>query len=505
MLTIYSTLRSFDDPRANIMQHNAIKSWLYLDPKPEIIIMGAGKGVARFCNQYNLKNVSVEKNEFQVPYLDDMMRKAENIAENDYLLLVSGDIILFQETMNALNAVKDRLSMFCMTAIKRETNLNELLDFNSDWKTTVENSFAHFSLPTSGDFFLYKKGFLNSLDQIPRFVIGRSGCDSWLLSQSHKSGFLINATESIPIFHQQHDHSHMAMVDGDSPERTKNLELATETLGARIDESNFVLKNGFKLKRRIAQTCLLDNIYHLCGPKTGSQWFKVFFSAISDYTTMNLYDLEVHRYGWDYRKFTDRIENLETPRRSIACPLYMSFDNYLQLPKPSKYKSFCLIRDPRDQLVSFYWSVLYSHGQVGLHPQWREILTPLETSDGIIECIHIMKEFRIIDAMSSYKNCYQDPYMKTIKFRDAFGVNNLNTFKELMSWLEIPIPDEVLEETLNLLKFERFSGRIQGCEDNHAHYRKGIAGDWENYFNQKIQREFDDITGTLVSDLGFEI
>ena len=65
MLTIYSTLRSFDDARANVMQQNAIKSWLCLDPKPEIIIMGGGKGVSRFCNQYKLKNIAVAKNGFQ--------------------------------------------------------------------------------------------------------------------------------------------------------------------------------------------------------------------------------------------------------------------------------------------------------------------------------------------------------------------------------------------------------------------------------------------------------
>jgi hypothetical protein len=505
MLTIYSTLRGFDDPRANIMQQNAVQSWLCLNPKPEIIIMSAGKGVSRFCNQYKLKNVAVEKNGFQVPYLDDMMRKAERIAKNNYLLLVSGDIILFQETIDALNAIKDKLSMFCMTAIKRETNLNELLDFNSDWKATVKNSFVHFSLPTSGDFFLYKKGFLNALDPIPKFVIGRSGCDSWLLSQSHKSGFLINATEAIPIFHQQHDHSHMAIVDGDAPERTRNLELATTTLGARVDDSNFVLRENFRLGKKVFQTCELDNIYHLCGPKTGSQWFKSFFSAIQDYTNMPSYDLEENRYKWDYRKFTDRLETEMAPTKHIVCPLYMSFDNYLQFPKSSKYKSFCVIRDPRDQLVSFYWSVLYSHAQIGLHSQWRERLSSLDISNGIIECIHIMKEFGIIDAMSSYKNCHQDPCMKVVKFRDVFALNKLQTFKELMNWLEIPIPDEDLKEILEELKFERFSGRTQGNEDNHAHYRKGIIDDWKNYFDDNIKLTFYDITETLVTDLGYEI
>ncbi len=507
MLTIYSTLKNFTNEHTRIIQTNAVKSWLQLTPTPEIFIMGGDESVKEFCKEVGVNHVEVAQSDYGVPYLNEMVLLAEKLASNDFLLLVSGDIILSQEVMLALEITKKRIYNFCICAIKQESSLNTLLDFVSDWEKKVKDSIVHYSLPTSGDFFLYpKKYFLNALPEIPKFIIGRSACDSWIIKKSIEADLLVDATEFITLVHQQHDHSHITLVNGDSPEYQDNLKLADNSIDIKINESNWILKNDGRLKKKTKIHCPLDNIYHVCGPRTGSQWFKSFYDIISEYIGMSIYDLEVDRYGWDYRIFTQRYETIPVDNKKLACPLYMSYDSFLKLPKISNnFKTICVIRDPRDQLISFYNSVRYSHPQIGLHPDWRARLESYENKkESIIEALKIMKEFGIIDAMDSYKHFYNDPKCLVFRYRELFGNEQFAHFRHLIDWLEIPISYAELGQVLSILSFEKIThGRSQGVEDKFAHYRIDISDDWKNHFDDELNVKFKEIAGDIVANLGY--
>lgn len=125
------------------------------------------------------------------------------------------------------------------------------------------------------------------------------------------------------------------------------------------------------------------NIYHVCVCRTASQWFRTFFAHLAPDT--RVYNYENEGYGqWDRRSFVDRHVECDIPKNTICSPLYMSFDNYAEIPKPDDYKSFCVWRDPRDVVVSLYFSIRYSHGQIGDHPQWRQTVSQLSKEDGIL-------------------------------------------------------------------------------------------------------------------------
>ena len=65
MLTIFAIPKSFEDPHINIIQRNAIQSWLQLQPKCEIILFGNDKGVAETAEEFGVKYIpEIEKNEF---------------------------------------------------------------------------------------------------------------------------------------------------------------------------------------------------------------------------------------------------------------------------------------------------------------------------------------------------------------------------------------------------------------------------------------------------------
>ena len=196
-LTIYTTFRSFEPPRINVIQRNAIQSWLRLEPRPEILVMGNDVGTKEACEEFGLTHVDVESNEFGTPILKKMMEKAEEIAAHDNILLVSGDIILLQDLIQSLKPLNDNLEMFCGIARKRNNlNINSAVSFNTNWQDFVQKD-LQIGPPTSGDFFLYKRGFLSCLPEMPHFAIGRCRCDSWLIHHSFKAGIFVDLTEAV--------------------------------------------------------------------------------------------------------------------------------------------------------------------------------------------------------------------------------------------------------------------------------------------------------------------
>jgi lipopolysaccharide transport system ATP-binding protein len=67
------------------------------------------------------------------------------------------------------------------------------------------------------------------------------------------------------------------------------------------------------------------------------------------------------------------------------------------------------------------------------------------------------------------------------------------------------VPAERLREVVIAYQFERWTGgRQRGQEDSTAHERKGIAGDWRNYFSDRIKRTFKERYGELLIATNYE-
>jgi hypothetical protein len=67
MITIFSVPKPFTGHIA-IIQENAIKSWMQLDPEIEIILYGDEEGIEEICEKYDLIHVNnIKKNEYGTP------------------------------------------------------------------------------------------------------------------------------------------------------------------------------------------------------------------------------------------------------------------------------------------------------------------------------------------------------------------------------------------------------------------------------------------------------
>jgi hypothetical protein len=209
--------------------------------------------------------------------------------------------------------------------------------------------------------------------------------------------------------------------------------------------------------------------------------------------------------GFDPRKVTERSFDQPFPSRTFVTPLYIDYDNFKNIPKPRKYKAFFLMRDPRDLLVSWYFSARYSHAPQGELGRIRQELERLGVEDGLLYGIDHLENEGIFKAQRSWVDTpIKDANVMLVKYEQLIAPDNVLLFKQILNHCDIRMPDHDLSDLLQSYSFENLSGRQRGQEDRKAHYRKGIPGDWRNYFTGQIQDRFLQASGDLLAAWGYE-
>jgi len=184
--------------------------------------------------------------------------------------------------------------------------------------------------------------------------------------------------------------------------------------------------------------------------------------------------------------------------------LYVGYDTYLNIPKPATFRTFFILRDPRDTVISWYFSAKKSHIPVHPIPQLRTGLEKLNQSDGLRYIIDQLGGFGSFDVQRSWMNTQADKAVAVFRYESL--VQNPEAFiKQLLGHLNVDLPAQLFNQLLARFSFERFSGgRKPGEEDTRSHYRKGIVGDWKNYFDDRVIAHFQAKTGDLLKVLGYE-
>lgn len=225
MLTIATIPKPFLNPHIRIIQINAIKSWLFLKPKPEIILYGDDEGIEDIAQELGVKHIpQVKKNEFGTPFLSKIFEDMEKRAKNDILCYVNCDIILFQDLIETLTIVHKKEKNYLILGQRWDYDQKELIEFKKNWEQelkekVIKNGSLH--PPAGSDYFIFKKGILKNM---PDFTVGRIGWDNWFIEYFIKKRIkVINCSSSIFIIHQNHDYFHKKNNEND-PEDLKNLK-----------------------------------------------------------------------------------------------------------------------------------------------------------------------------------------------------------------------------------------------------------------------------------------
>lgn len=211
MITIFTIPKPFKG-HINIIQRNAIKSWLKLLPKPEIILFGDDNGIKETAQEFGIKHIpEIEKNEFNTPLLSSAFNIAQERGENNILVYINTDMILMNDFIPAISKINK--PMFLMNGRRIDVDVKQEIDFkeNQEFKGDLHGY--------SGiDYFIFPKTLPHNL---PDFAVGRIGWDNWLVFNMKKKGIpVIDATEKITAIHQNHSFSHSPFAN----EKRKRVE-----------------------------------------------------------------------------------------------------------------------------------------------------------------------------------------------------------------------------------------------------------------------------------------
>lgn len=248
MLTLFTIPKPFCG-EIDLIQRNAIKSWICLIPKPEIILFGNEQGIQNVAEEMGVSHVpEIKCNEFGTPLLSSVFGKADRISRNNLLCYINADIILMNDFLSAVGKIQ-RKRRFLMIGKRWNIAINELLKFeerNLEEKLrarVIREGQLH---PSDGvDYFVYPKGVWG---MIPPFVIGRLFWDNWLIYQArHRGAAVIDATSVAMAIHQNHSYTGRKTKEQirEGPEGQRNLELAegVEKLFTLLDATH-IFKNS---------------------------------------------------------------------------------------------------------------------------------------------------------------------------------------------------------------------------------------------------------------------
>jgi hypothetical protein len=201
-------------------------------------------------------------------------------------------------------------------------------------------------------------------------------------------------------------------------------------------------------------------------------------------------------------------------------------------------RGFHIVRDPRDVLVSAYFSHLHSHetrnwDSLSAH---RKSLRALSKEEGLMlemdfcePVFSAMQDWNYDDANIlelRFERLVSDPYQSFLNIFEHWELlceepgrlsRRLFMIKSMLNrgyqfgsgrlplrWSSRWIPADRLLTAVYRNRFaKRADGRSPGQENIKHHFRKGVPGDWKNHFSNLHVREFERRYGDLLEKLGY--
>jgi len=169
----------------------------------------------------------------------------------------------------------------------------------------------------------------------------------------------------------------------------------------------------------------------------------------------------------------------------------------------SEWQGFHVIRDPRDLIISAYFSHRYTHSvRPGARmKEKRALLNSLDEESGIA----FMMFDRAPNVLAMKKWDYSDDRILEVKQEDITH-DPLSWFEIIRDFSSPMITDAGdLGAILSANSFRKLSGgRPPGEIDDHNHYRSGLPGEWIKHFTPMHKKLWPKLFGNVVSKLKYE-
>jgi lipopolysaccharide transport system ATP-binding protein len=231
----------------------------------------------------------------------------------------------------------------------------------------------------------------------------------------------------------------------------------------------------------------LPTVFHITHWKAGSQWIYAVLQAVAD-----------ERVIAPKVKTAHFLEDTIIPGM-IYPTVYVTRQQFESVSVPENHIKFVVIRDLRDSCVSRYFSLRDSHPVTsGIVSKRREELVSKDVDEGLLYVVRT-----IMRPTAKIQLSWLNTDVLTIRYEDLIA-DEFNQFKRIIEHCQLKIEDDQLRRIVEANSFEARTGRKRGEEEVQSHFRKGISGDWQNYFTDQIKEEFKALFGGVLIKTGYE-
>jgi lipopolysaccharide transport system ATP-binding protein len=229
-------------------------------------------------------------------------------------------------------------------------------------------------------------------------------------------------------------------------------------------------------------------VFHLTHHKAGSQWVNRILHAL---VPGRVVEPEV---------FNGHFLRRPVEPGKVYPTLYLTREQFQSVKLPADHRRFVVVRDLRDTLVSLYFSRRNSHRimHAGMKAQ-RGVLSELSPEEGLL---YLMQEElgRVAQVQWSWLAAGEE----LIRYEDMLERDEEILARVLLHKCRLGVDPGTFHETILAHRFEAWSGRRPGEEDENAHERKGVAGDWRNHFTGRVVDDFKKRYGSLLIATRYE-
>ena len=287
-LTVFSAPKPFQGA-IDLIQRNALRSWLALEGEVEVLLFGDELGISEAATAFGVRHMPpVDRNERGTPLVNSIFRGAQEYASHPVLCYVNADILLLPDLVPAVERVASAFDRFLIVGQRWDLAVTVSLETWPEAVSLLRDELAARGRPhppAGSDYFVFPR---RSFEGMPPFALGRAGWDNWMIYAARAAGMpVVDVTPSVTVIHQDHDYAHLpgGQPHYRLPESDQNLLLA----GGRemiftLADCTWLLQGG-SLRRlgwvaRGLPRALESALYLVLGPGQASRMVRVLFHPL---------------------------------------------------------------------------------------------------------------------------------------------------------------------------------------------------------------------------------
>lgn len=247
----------------------------------------------------------------------------------------------------------------------------------------------------------------------------------------------------------------------------------------------------------------IDNLYHCCAWKTGSQWMRLILTDPRFYMLSGLKPIMVH----DPEDLEARPEAYDFAKGNVVTNMFISHEAFARIAKPGNWRAFFVLRHPQEMLVSWYISNRYSHRPNPTVDAMRADMAGMSEEEGMLYMLDHEEFGFIVRQLEGWSRAAaQDPTRVVLaRFEDLTGPDRVAEWTSLLGRLGFDAPLRKVQPIVDFYDVKKLKPpkKVSGESAKFDKYAGADARRTEDYLTPRVIEAFNARYPTLMADLGY--